>query len=112
MDDPTIAELHERYLGKAGPTDVLSFPSGEIVVSADTARREAEARGIPPLHELLLYVVHGALHLAGHDDRTPKARARMRAAERRALKELGIGDIFGAPERKAPRRLPRKRRKG
>lgn len=105
VDDETIAELHERYLEVPGPTDVLSFPHGEIVVSAETARREAEARGIPPLHELVLYVVHGALHLAGHDDKTPKARKRMRAAERRILTELGYGDVFGTP------RVPRRRAK-
>jgi probable rRNA maturation factor len=96
VDDPTIAELHERYLHVEGPTDVLSFPHGEIVVSGDTARREAKARGIPPLHELVLYVVHGALDLAGFDDKSGKARKRMRAAERRILSELGYGDVFGA----------------
>jgi len=78
VDDATMAELHQRFLGQSGPTDVLSFPHGEIVVSADTARREAIARGIPPLHELVLYVVHGALHLAGFDDKKPKQAARMR----------------------------------
>jgi len=105
VDDATIAELHERYLDVAEPTDVLSFPHGEIVVSGDTARREAKARGIPPLHELVLYVVHGALHLAGHDDKNPKSCKRMRAAERRILDELGYGDVFGAP------RVPRGRAK-
>jgi probable rRNA maturation factor len=104
VDDETIAELHERYLDVKGPTDVLSFPHGEIVVSGDTARREAEARGIPPLHELVLYVVHGALHLAGYDDKTPKSRRRMRAAERRVLADLGYGDVFAA-------RVPRGRAK-
>ena len=105
VDDATIAELHERYLDVGGPTDVLSFPHGEIVASGDTARREAKVRGIPPLHELVLYVVHGALHLAGHVDKTPKSRKRMRAAERRILNELGYGDVFGAP------RVPRGRAK-
>ena len=95
VDDGTIAELHERFLDVPGPTDVLSFPHGEIVVSADTARREGNARGVPPLHELMLYVVHGALHLDGYNDKRPKERARMRAAERRILKGLGIGDVFG-----------------
>jgi probable rRNA maturation factor len=104
VDDKTIAELHERYLDVEGPTDVLSFPHGEIVVSGDTARREAKARGILPLHELVLYVVHGALHLAGYDDKTPKSRKRMRSAERRILSELGYGDVFGA-------RVPRGRAK-
>ena len=94
VDDPTIAELHERFLDKPGPTDVLSFPHGEIVVSADTARREADRRGIAPLDELVLYVVHGALHLAGYTDRRDTDRRKMRAAERRVLVRLGIGDVF------------------
>jgi len=110
VDDATIARLHQRYLGVPGPTDVLSFPHGEIVVSADTARREAHRRGIRPIAELVLYVVHGALHLAGHDDKSPKARVAMRAAERRVLKELGYGDVFGTPvrERGRPSRGPRR----
>jgi len=108
VNDATMAELHERYLGERGPTDVLSFPHGEIVVSGDTARREALARGIRPLDELVLYVVHGALHLAGFDDRSAAARKRMRAAERRILKRLGLGDVFGARPTKEGK--PRRRR--
>jgi len=108
VDDEKMAELHERFLGQSGPTDVLSFPHGEIVVSADTACREAKARDIPPLQELVLYVVHGALHLAGFDDKNPKASTRMRAEERRVLKVLGYGDVFGADE-EAPE-TPRKPR--
>jgi probable rRNA maturation factor len=104
VDDATIARLHERFLGVPGPTDVLSFPHGEIVVSGDTARREARARGVEPLHELLLYVVHGALHLAGYRDKKAKDRKAMRAAERRILGRLGVGDVFAATRR--PRRGP------
>lgn len=121
VTDETIAELHERFLDKPGPTDVLSFPPGEIVVSGDTARREATRRGGDPVHELMLYVVHGALHLAGHDDRTPRQAKEMRAAERRVLDQLGLGDIFGAgrlagrlqkkPGRKARQKAAKARRK-
>jgi probable rRNA maturation factor len=107
VDDATMARLHKQFLGKPGPTDVLSFPHGEIVVSADTARREAEAREIPPLSELVLYVVHGALHLKGYDDKRPKDKARMRAAERRVLNRLGHGDVFAArPQREKKSRRP------
>jgi len=96
VDDAEIAALHERFLGIRGATDVLSFEQGEIVVSGETARREAEARGLRPREELLLYVVHGALHLAGYRDSTAAERARMRSAERRALRRLGLGDVYAA----------------
>jgi ssRNA-specific RNase YbeY (16S rRNA maturation enzyme) len=46
----------------------------------------------------MLYVVHGALHLAGYRDKGQRDRARMRRAERRVLATLGVGDVFGAPE--------------
>jgi probable rRNA maturation factor len=109
VDDETIARLHRQFLDVEGPTDVLSFPHGEIVVSGDTARREARARGVDPVAELVLYVVHGALHLAGFDDKRPKDRARMRAEERKVLGALGFGDVFGA-ERPARRSSPGPRR--
>ena len=99
VDDKTIAGLHERFLNVPGPTDVLSFPHGEIVVSGETARREARARGISPVDELVLYVVHGALHLKGYRDKKPQERTRMRAAERRVLEQLGIGDVFATKTR-------------
>jgi probable rRNA maturation factor len=86
VDDEAMAELHARYSKVEGPTDVLAFPLedgdgpgllGEVVVSTDTAAREARARKLPFLRELLLYVAHGTLHLLGHDDHDPLARRRM-----------------------------------
>ena len=95
VDDARIAELHERYLGIPGPTDVLSFPLeddfegptilGEVVVSVDTAAREAQERGLTLERELLLYVIHGTLHLLGYDDRNPDDRARMEARQEELL---------------------------
>jgi len=89
VDDPAIARLNRRFLDHAGPTDVLSFLlehapgrlEGEVVVSAETARREAPHYGWTPEDELLLYVVHGVLHLAGYDDRSAAGRARMSARQ-------------------------------
>lgn len=104
VDDAEIARVHREFLGIDGPTDVITFPYGEIVVSAETARREADPRGLPPLHELILYVVHGALHLKGYDDRRARDRERMRAAERRVLRRLGLGDVFLSPFRYNRRR--------
>lgn len=111
VDDKTIAEVHGRFLDDPTPTDVISFPHGEIVVSAETAAREARSRGIAPLDELMLYVVHGSLHLNGHDDKNPKSSARMRAAERQVLKKLGLGDVFAvrAQRPNVRRQKPRRR---
>jgi probable rRNA maturation factor len=107
LDDRAMRDLNRRALAHDRPTDVLSFPfarrpvlAGEVVVSAQTARREAAARGHSPYHELLLYAVHGVLHLLGHDDHDPARRRRMRAAERRALRALGVGPVFRARRRR------------
>jgi probable rRNA maturation factor len=93
-DDAMLAALHERYMADASPTDVLTFDlrddeagpiEGEIVVSVETARRQARRRRIEAGRELLRYVIHGTLHLVGYDDRTAVERRRMRAAEDRVL---------------------------
>jgi probable rRNA maturation factor len=97
-DDPTIQELNHRYLQHDYPTDVLSFLlesgpdwlEGEIVVSADTAVRSAPSYGWSASDELLLYVIHGVLHLVGLDDTTPDAAAVMRRQERHYLQLLGV----------------------
>lgn len=98
VSDRELARLHDESLGDPSPTDVLAFdlgesgagPAGEIYVSVARARAEARARGLAPEDELALYLVHGCLHLCGHDDREPRARARMRAAERAVLARLGL----------------------
>jgi probable rRNA maturation factor len=98
VDDAAIQELNRRYLRHDEPTDVLSFLleraqdrlEGEIVVSADTARRTAPRFGWSAADELLFYVVHGTLHLVGYDDQTPGDRARMRARERECLARFGV----------------------
>lgn len=101
VDDAAIRQLNAQYLGRDEPTDVLAFPLddpgdpegpllGEIVVSAETAVREAAARGLPVNAEIALYTVHGLLHLLGYDDHDPEAATRMRQAERQALEEAGL----------------------
>jgi len=97
VSDAALARLHGRCLGDPGPTDVMAFelgtdgggPAGEVYVSVERARAEARARDLAPERELALYVVHGCLHLCGHDDRASRPRARMRAAERAVLARLG-----------------------
>jgi probable rRNA maturation factor len=98
VDDPRIHELNRRYLAHDYPTDVLSFVleqsdgylEGEVIVSAERAQAECGRYGWGPAEELLLYVVHGALHLAGYDDLRPGPRRVMRAQEKACLTRLGI----------------------
>jgi len=101
IGDARMQEVNQASLGHDFPTDVLSFPlaeapvlAGEVLVSADTARREATRRGHPAYDELLLYAVHGTLHLLGYDDQGSAQRRRMRRAERAALAALGIQPVF------------------
>jgi probable rRNA maturation factor len=90
VDDPTIHELNRRYLQHDYATDVLSFVldsgpgrlDGEVIVSADTAAAASTRYGWTVEDELLLYVIHGTLHLVGDDDRTPADQAAMRHRER------------------------------
>jgi probable rRNA maturation factor len=102
VDDPELAAMHAEWLDDPTPTDVISFdlgaedggPMGELYVSTERARAVASRRGLDIVREHLLYVVHGALHLCGHDDHEPRERARMRRAERVVLARLA------APRRK------------
>ncbi|MEM9381776.1 MAG: rRNA maturation RNase YbeY [Planctomycetota bacterium] len=116
VDDPTLAELHGTFLDDPSPTDVITFdlrdgesaaaadPAGagadaEIYVSVDRAREVAAERGSAVADELALYVVHGALHLVGFDDRSPADQEEMRRAEAEVLARLGVAR---SPDRHAP----------
>ena len=98
VDDPTIHEINRQYLEHDYPTDVLSFVledrepylEGELVVSTETAVRNAAEYGWSAESELLLYVIHGALHLIGFRDKGADEIVAMRAAEVKYLCELGI----------------------
>jgi probable rRNA maturation factor len=115
-DDATVHELNREYRGIDRPTDVLSFglsdiaapvesePAipgfvlppdtglelGEIVISQETAARQAAEHGRAPDHELAHLVVHGVLHLLGHDHAVPEEEARMRAREDEVLIACGF----------------------
>ena len=98
VDDPTIHALNVQYLKHDYPTDVLSFVleespecvEGELVVSTDTAIREAPEAGWTASDELLLYVIHGTLHLVGYDDHEPADQVEMYAAEAHYLQRMGL----------------------
>lgn len=106
VPDETMAELHEEFLAIAGPTDVLTFElehrsdesveEGEVVICFDEADRQARQRGHKVEEELLLYAVHGLLHLCGYDDRDQPGHDAMHAREDELLEAIGIGRRFGA----------------
>lgn len=96
VGDRTMARLNQRYRGIAHSTDVLSFPMregpfaslaanllGDVVISAETADRQARAAGRPLRDELAALLIHGLLHLLGYDHQTPSEAKRMRRLEAR-----------------------------
>lgn len=113
VDDPEIHRVNKQFLQHDYPTDVISFDTtdsdtlleGEIVVSVDTARRIAEENGWSGDHELLLYVVHGMLHIVGLDDKASADIEAMRRAERHYM-ELLVGDARVCTEAEDPHVAP------
>jgi probable rRNA maturation factor len=104
VDDRRIAKLHDEWMGDPTPTDVITFDlsdpagtpggdgvlRGDIVVSTETAVRMAKAVSWTPRLETAYYVIHGILHLTGHDDLAPGPRRAMRRRERTLLESLGL----------------------
>jgi probable rRNA maturation factor len=113
--DAAIRELNREHRGKDAPTDVLSFPFhppesfdhrgatrpleredgpermlGDIVISVDTARRQAADYDAPLAREVERLLIHAVLHLAGHDHMEPGERAVMEAEERRLADSVGM----------------------
>ena len=104
-DDARLQELNRDYLGIDAPTDVLSFPAsetdpetgaryiGDILISVPRAQSQADAAGHALESEVQLLVVHGVLHLLGHDHGEPEEKARMWKAQAEILESLGLGNI-------------------
>jgi probable rRNA maturation factor len=107
--DASVAVLNGRYRKKPKPTNVLSFPPGpgspegyigDIVLATETIGREAEEQDIPREHHLQHLIVHGLLHLLGHDHETDAEAERMEALEIKILQRLGVANPYtGALER-------------
>jgi len=108
-----MSDLHARFSNDPSATDVLTFElghdsngrvtSGEIVVCSAVARKSARILRKPVSHELLLYVLHGMLHLCGMDDLDPLAYRLIHEAEDRILRKIGIGNVFASDT--MPRRI-------
>lgn len=86
VSDAASARLHEQFLGEPGPTDVITFAHGEIVIAAAVAARQARAHRQTLARELCRYIVHGLLHLNGHEDDEPARARTMWEAQERILR--------------------------
>lgn len=112
-DDAFIRTLNRDHRGKDRATDVLSFPQidgnasalaspaspvllGDVVVAYETAARDAERTGVALGDHLAHLIVHGVLHLAGHDHEDDRTAEVMEGLERAALATLGIADPYSA----------------
>ncbi len=101
-DDETVRDLNARFRGKDRPTNVLSFPApenalphlGDIVLAYGVCAAEAMAQGKPAADHLSHLVIHGILHLMGHDHEADDEAEAMEAHERTLLAALGIPDPY------------------
>lgn len=92
-----MARYNRRYLNHSGPTDVISFDlsdaqtpglSGQLIVCATIAREQAQYHGLTGPEELMIYVIHGLLHMAGYDDQSVRQAAKMHARQDELLSEF------------------------
>lgn len=90
--DREVRRLNARFRGRDKPTNVLTFESGDLALAAGVVRREARARRLPVGRHLAHLVVHGALHLRGHDHHGAGEARRMEMREARLLRRLGYGN--------------------
>lgn len=110
VDDQQMSDLHEQFMDITGTTDVLTFdlsddpddPSqieGELILCVDEASRQAASREHATRLELLLYALHGLLHLMGYDDHDDDDYDRMHAREDELLTMAGFDALFARDEK-------------
>jgi probable rRNA maturation factor len=92
VDDDTIGKVHAEFLDDPTPTDVITFHHGEILISVDTAKREAPVHGNTIEEETLLYLIHGLLHLNGHTDLVEPDRAAMHETQEKIFRIVLTSD--------------------
>jgi probable rRNA maturation factor len=118
VSDAAMRKVNRDFHDCDEPTDVLAFALGgggaegfaaELIVSVDTARREAKDHGVEPAAELMLYVVHGALHLSGYDDHSLADARRMHARALAILERLGYRNTIEPRAKPAERKRTNKR---
>jgi len=85
VSDATIARVHRDFMEIPGATDVITFEHGEIVISTETARDNANLYGRPLEEELARYIVHGLLHLNGFEDKTEADATQMHELQEKIL---------------------------
>lgn len=113
-DDAGVADLNVRWRGKAGPTNVLSFPLttpdrlasapmlGDVAIAYETVAREAQALGKPFRRHFEHLAIHGYLHLVGFDHETESGAEAMEALEREAMAAIGAPDPYACSGPAAP----------
>ncbi len=88
ITDEAIARVHAEFLDDPTPTDVITFAHGEILISTDTAVRQAAEHGQAPEREVALYLIHGMLHLNGHEDDSETGFATMKRLQEGVLDQV------------------------
>ena len=109
VNDEDSSDLHQEHFNNPTPTDVMSFPDGsedpetglshlgDLAVGVDVAARIAEIRSVKIEEEIILYIVHGLLHLLGYDDIVPEERAEMWLLQQKYMEIIGY-DIGKSPD--------------
>lgn len=88
ITDAGISAAHAQFMDDPSPTDVITFQHGEILISTDTAIRQAAAYAQDPQRECALYLIHGLLHLHGHDDHAADESAAMKQIQESILAKV------------------------
>ncbi len=90
ISDKAMAYFHVEFMDIAGPTDVLTFEHGEILISTETAASHASEFDHTPQEEIALYILHGLLHLRGYDDTSPDEHEEMHRVQSEIFAQLHL----------------------